>query len=520
MSRRTVFLLLFSVLTIAAFLRLYRLTTLPPGLYPDEAMDGNNALEATHTAPFAKGLKVFYPEDNGREGLYVNAIAVLIEVSGGLHVPWVVRLPASISGILTVLGIYFLAAEWFGSWVGLLSAFLLATSFWHINFSRIGFRAIMAPLFLVWSLYFLIRGLKRIETCGSSWRANLLSLAGGCLWGLGFYTYIAYRVSPVLLLLVFILYWKNVKKKDQRRHVYLMVCFFLCSAIVAAPLAWYFLSHPGDFGGRAMQLSLGKSSAPLEDLGVNTINTLGMFNLHGDANPRHNLSGKPELFWPVGLLFLLGIALGIRFLGKRWAKPNHQAEYVETGSNATFSFLLLFAWFFLAMLPAVLSDQNVPHALRSILMIPPVIMFAAIGGRALYERLGRYIRPLWLRTAALSICAVFAFEAYGSYFLVWANDAAVPAAFNADDLVIARELNALPPQVPKYVVVEEPGYAARGIPVSAQTVMFVTDTFRSEEQAAKNIHYLLPGEEKNIPAGASVFYIRCCSFQQIVVSPE
>jgi hypothetical protein len=53
------------ILAYAAFLRLHALTTTPPGLYRDEAMNGNNALAALETHRFA----VFYPENNGREGL-------------------------------------------------------------------------------------------------------------------------------------------------------------------------------------------------------------------------------------------------------------------------------------------------------------------------------------------------------------------------------------------------------------------------------------------------------------------
>jgi len=49
----------------------------------------------------------------------------------------------------------------YGEKIGLLSAFFLATSFWHINFSRIGFRAIMAPFFLIWAVYFLIKSFNK-----------------------------------------------------------------------------------------------------------------------------------------------------------------------------------------------------------------------------------------------------------------------------------------------------------------------------------------------------------------------
>ena len=38
---------LWLILAIATFLRVYRLDSVPPGLFTDEAMDGNNAIEAT-----------------------------------------------------------------------------------------------------------------------------------------------------------------------------------------------------------------------------------------------------------------------------------------------------------------------------------------------------------------------------------------------------------------------------------------------------------------------------------------
>ena len=46
MTTRKTFWLLLVIIIIASFLRLYHLESLPPGLYPDEAMNGNNALEA------------------------------------------------------------------------------------------------------------------------------------------------------------------------------------------------------------------------------------------------------------------------------------------------------------------------------------------------------------------------------------------------------------------------------------------------------------------------------------------
>ena len=114
----THYFLLSIIVIIAAFLRLYNITELPPGLYPDEAMNGNNALESLSTGDW----KIFYPENNGREGLFINIQALSIALFGNF--PWALRAVSAIFGILTVLGVYFLAKEIFNKNIALLSAFL------------------------------------------------------------------------------------------------------------------------------------------------------------------------------------------------------------------------------------------------------------------------------------------------------------------------------------------------------------------------------------------------------------
>ena len=158
MSGKTLFALV-GILALATFLRLWEIKEVPPGLYPDEAMNGNNAVEAMAR----EGLAVFYSDNNGREGLFMNIQSLSIRYFG--NEAWALRIVSAIFGILTVLGIFLLARKMYHpladrNRIGLFTAFFLATSFWHINFSRIGFRAIMAPFFIVWGLYFLFRFYK------------------------------------------------------------------------------------------------------------------------------------------------------------------------------------------------------------------------------------------------------------------------------------------------------------------------------------------------------------------------
>src|SRR3989344_1624131 len=99
MTKRELSLIL-AILALGVFFRFYLITQIPPGLYPDEAANGNNAVEALRTGEF----KIFYPENNGREGLFINIQALSLSIFG--NTPWAPRLPSIIFGLLGVLGIY------------------------------------------------------------------------------------------------------------------------------------------------------------------------------------------------------------------------------------------------------------------------------------------------------------------------------------------------------------------------------------------------------------------------------
>jgi len=481
------------ILIIASFLRLYHITSLPPGLYPDEAMNGNNALEAIRTDPPDGGYKVYYPENNGREGLFINIQAFFLKTLiplVGHPKPWILRVPSALFGVLTVLGIYFLGKELFSTKVGLLSSFLLATSFWHIMFSRIGFRAIMAPMLLVWSIYFLLSSIRaepnRLR------RDAITAVLGGLLYGLGFYTYIAYRVSPILLLL-FIPFFRHYKNFWKIAAIFLATTF-----ITALPIGIYYLNHPADFLGRTSQISIVSSETPLKDFGVNVVKTLGMFHVAGDWNWRHNYAGRPQLFWPVGMLLLVGIAVAVRAFIKNLKRETQ---------NPKFGFLLLFLWLILMMIPVVISSEGLPHALRAILLIPPTIILGGVGGMWVYEFLRYRLPPSFLKALAVIFLVLLLSEAYRTYFIRWAKSEHTPGAFAAKYANLGKTLHRLPTDLPKYVVVKARGVDVRGIPMPAQTVMFITDTFLPEEQALKNIHYVRPEEEDFLPPPAMKFYI-------------
>lgn len=438
---------------MAAFLRLYRLETVPPGLYHDEAMNGNNAREVLETGRFAP----FYPENGGREGLYINVSTLFLRFLG--NQAWVLRLPAAIFGILTVWGVYLLAAELYSPPVGLLASFFLATSFWHITLSRLGLRAIGAPLFLTWTLYLLLVALRRQRQARPFVAIAILS---GCIYGLGFYTYVPYRVTPVLVVPVLIYF--------GRKNAWLPSIFAATAAAAVAPLAVYFLAHPGTFFGRISTVSVIAVGHPGWELTLNVWRTGRMFFTRGDTNWRHNVAWRAELYWPVAILFASGVLMSLRFKDRS---------------------LAVLAWLIVAAVPVVFSAERLPHAVRSVLMIPPAVILAAVAGHALYSWLSQKVSQRSLELAAVVGLLTLCYEPYHTYFELWAKSPHLLDYFDERSVDVAAQINRLPRDVPKYVAVPASN------PMVAQPVMFLTGSYTRAEQDATNIRYF------SMPPGAA-----------------
>jgi len=515
-EHKTLIILLFIVI-LGSLFRIGNLFTIPPGLYPDEAMNGNNALEAISTGPPAGGYKTFYPENNGREAMFINIQAFFLNFFLNFYPspePWMLRFTSTLFGILTVLGIYFLTKELFrknehAKTFALVSAFFIATSFWHINFSRIGFRAIMAPCFLVWGIYLLIFSFRKNEDeknfppkadqpacAGRPWAEKfkiLFPLFAGAVYGLGMHSYIAYRATPILILFIFFLL---ALEYDWKRVLRFSALFVLGSIIISIPLIIYFAQNPQDFLGRTSQVSIFSNGSPLKDLGLNIVKTIGMFFVYGDSNWRHNLSGAPELFWPVAIFFAYGIIIGIKTIFKKKGDEEKSRWF----KNSAFGFWILFAWLVVAALPVVISNEGIPHALRAILMIPPTMILAGVGSVLFYNWIkNKNIPKTLLHISTVLLLGFIGIHTFYTYFIIWGPHQETANAFSSNSVEIGRMLNSLPKEIKKYVVVEGGGTLVRGIPMSSQTVMYITDSFTPEKQKEKNIFYVLLEERSFIP---------------------
>ncbi len=433
------------IIAIAIFFRFWQFGSVPSGLYQDEAMNGADALTSLESGNF----RVFYSNNNGREGMIVWLDVLAIKLFG--TEPWVLRVFPAAAGVLAVLGLYFLTKLLFNPHVALASSFFIAISFWAVNFSRIGFRAGLMLPFLIWSFYFLWRGLdkKPVSDTGGFWCRTPDFIIAGILFGLGFYTYISYRFAPVLVAMFFIPYLIRRRVKNLWLG---FVIFAIVAFIVALPIGLYFLNNPGDFFGRSGQVAIWSAENPFKAAILSIVSTLGMFNIIGDFNWRHNFANSPQLFWPVGILFLIGLGISIKRL--------------------RFSEKFMLMWLGIFLLPNILAAEGNPHALRALGAMPAAMVFAGIGLVWIWGKVQRYKKVFIL----LIIFLLFiGFSEFNKYFVKWASDIHTVEAFSQNQVKIADYLNRLPQDVKKYAIWpsnDQP--TENGLPISAQTVFFLT----------------------------------------------
>ncbi|OGY58955.1 MAG: hypothetical protein A3E61_02500 [Candidatus Colwellbacteria bacterium RIFCSPHIGHO2_12_FULL_43_12] len=142
-------------------------------------------------------------------------------------------------------------------------------------------------------------------------------------------------------------------------------------------------------------------------------------------------------------------------------------------------------------------------------MIPPVVIMAAWGGDFVYQNLkGRFSMETTKKIVAI-MAILMVIEAWHSYFVVWGKNPNTADAFSANYVKLAEEVNQMPVSTPKVIVVNASGIDVRGIPMPAQTVMFLTNSFTEEGRLNKNISYITPEKLKliSLPPGSVVRFL-------------
>lgn len=467
------------IFCVAAFFRLWQIGEIPPGLFGDEAADGLDALDV-----LAGRGAVFFPANYGREGLHMWIVAVAFRILG--VTPLALRLPSAIAGIVTALATYWLGRELgrggeaergsagaretalrsartlshpitqpphlpvsqsvdlpiYRSVLPLLAALYVATSYWHVHFSRFGIRGVFTPLCGALAFAAFWRGVNQQNRPDdrSAHSAARFALSpyvwfafAGLFLGLALHFYTASRFFPFFLIGFLILDWLarwatgRPREAIVRRNPGGIAVMFVVAALVFAPLAGYFIRHPGSFTQRAVEVAATRSSEPLARVAQAALANVAQFFVPGAGDPEqfYNLPRRAVFDLPTAFLAVIGMAAALR----RWRTPPA---------------LFLLTWFAALLLPSFLATDRWPTLPRVLGVIPAVYFFPAIGALLVVGALLKALRracgsryspaaPVYLSAGLLiSLLLLHAGVAYRDYFRIWGPAQATFDAFEGD----------------------------------------------------------------------------------------
>ncbi len=406
------------ILATAVFLRLYALTSVPPGLTHDEADHGLTAWSILN-----EGVRqIYFTIGYGREPLYDYVTAAFMTFLGPTY--FAGRIVAVYFSILLIAAMFAWVRHAFDNTTALLTAAGLAAGFWPVMSGRQALRSTLLPTLFVlavtlfWLGFQQLRDRQSANKMKSSRPLLKFAVAGLCL-GLTIYTYIPARglwtIFPALLV-----YLSFVYRTLFRRMVWPIGLMLLVMLVVAGPLLVYLAFNP------ASELRIQQLAAPLITaaagdwllLAGNIGQGFALFFLEGDNAWRYNIAGKPLLGPLMAILFLAGLIIAIGYIFLQRAKfPTPRAW-----GYGPPSFLAL-SWLAVGILPVLITGSSL--AMTQAISIQPVLyLFPAIA----LVRAGQIEidgQPLavkrWVVPGLLLLFGATAVLTYRDYFITWAN---------------------------------------------------------------------------------------------------
>lgn len=461
MKKRTITIFLILILLLGTGLRIWQLGKVPLSPDWDEVALGYDAYSIMHTGrdEFGAFLPVVLRSfDDYKPALYaylaIPTVAVL-----GLTVD-AVRLPSVFMGVLGILLMYFLVKELLGpensgdsenqrfrnadnlkKWrsefseyseiLALLAAFLMAISPWQIQFSRVAFETNTGLTFNLLVGLFLLKGLKK------PWMLSLTALFAG----LNFAVYQSERVfTPLLIIALIIIYRKAFFALSKKYIAAAILIGFIVSlptviTIVGNPITLERANGTSIFSQKTPELTNNYIRFMVDKNDNDSIGSLfdnkrvifakeiiSGYLVHFDPNwlflesdnPRHHAPGMGNLYL-IDLPFLL-IGLYFFIFGKFDRKTK----------------AFVFSWLLLAPVPSAVTF-GVPHAVRTMNLLPMFLILIAIGYLEVYRLSRKYLvfskYKVWVNGlyVLFIVLALFNFVYYLNEYFVEQN------YFNAAD---------------------------------------------------------------------------------------
>ena len=372
------------ILLLALSLRLWGLDQNPTGLVRDEARKAYSTYSLIETGRDLTGqvwpLQV--KEFTAYTTPFYHWFSIPFIASMGVTLTST-RLLAALAGSLACLFVFLLGRDWVDCKMGLWAALILAVAPWHLLFSRWANQGILMTLFSPAALWMTWRALGREREgipvpAEHSGVANSFAwkwmLPASICWALSWNAYEPARLFVPLFLFALIgIEAYQAARKDSRssgvgKSAYRLVIIGVLTVVWISPFVI-------DIALKWNQTQA-RLAAIMGDHPFNPVLFIGNYLLHwnpvylfwsGDSNPRHHISGQGQLSWLEGVSFLMGLV------------------FLWTGEGSWR--LWLAAWLLLAPLPAAFTHEGLPHALRTLMILPAVALVAGYGVSQCVDRL-------------------------------------------------------------------------------------------------------------------------------------
>ena len=374
------------LLLFAAFMQLYLLNSYPPGLDPDAAAYGLNALK-----PLRYGFLPFYDYNNGSaEPMFIYSASVAVFLFGPTR--FALKLLSAFFGIASLAMLYVCLCELGRTEfkaetrraIALLAVAALATSQVVAFLFRFGMRFSTSNVFQMAAIWALARAARTGKR--STW------VLAGCLAAVTQYTYLSSRVLPLLLLLVLLLtlpprWWKDKQVWGG------LSAFGLGGLVLLVPQIVWYARYPATFISRTSQTGITQNPMYAQlGLAGTVLDKLNKYwlALGWVWNGQYNQIKEPLLAPLFFYGFVAGLVVSVVYFRRRFA-------------------LILLCGIAVMVLPDLLAgDRDWPHETRIIGVFPFVAALSGLGIATVLEWLTPW-RNL-KRVAVVLLCAAIGFN--------------------------------------------------------------------------------------------------------------
>lgn len=379
-AKKIIFIL---IISLAIFVRFYKLGKVPMSISWDEAAVGYNAYTIAHWGrdEWGKTLPlVFKSFEDYKHPVHIYLTVPTIATFGLTE--FGVRASAAIFGVLNVVVIFFLARKIFKSdLAAYFASFFLAISPYNIQFSRFNHELNFAVFFFMLGCYLILLGLEK--------KNYLLSLGFASL-GLDLLTYHSAKiiVPPIFSLLV-IFYSQDLIKLKK---------YFMIGVALFLVFVGIIITKPELLGGARLSQTSGASDRTITALTSKYFShfSYNYLVVQGDKNPRH--SAQTGEFYKIDLLFLLvgliSLVLGI----------------IKKNKN----YLILFAWAILAPIPAAITSEA-PHAARAMFTVGSWHLVSGLGAATIINIVNNKYAKIFL-TVMFIVLIGLGFSRFWKYY--------------------------------------------------------------------------------------------------------